>query len=186
MIFLGFSNLKDSKTTPINYNECKDYELKSGAVIEGDVEFVIGSFEESYETNYGKKDNNSVKYKYAIPVGEDKYMGFSVKAGEKTTLFDKMADQTWDYMDGKSDKTPQPYHFIGKVIKLDKESHGYFKNAFMSIGFSDSDAEKQIVDFYIDERKFDGYGWNFLIGIVILGIGVAWTVVHKNRTGSIF
>lgn len=185
LLFSGLNMLKDSKTTPVDYSSLKESDMKKGLIIEGDLVYNFGAFEENYDEKYGQRVGGSTNYKYAIPI-EEKFMGFEVREGAVSNVLDNQAENTFKYMIDERAIAPAKHHFLGKVYKLSSQSTGFFKEFLISAGFSASEADEAIVQYYIKEADFDRWPGFVIPGVSCLAAGGLWVFLHKRHTGSFF
>ena len=68
MIFMGSSDVIDSRKTPTDFAAMSSEGMKVGEIVGGDLTSNLGTFEEMYHTTYGIKTGSS-DYVYLVPVG---------------------------------------------------------------------------------------------------------------------
>ena len=70
---LGLLDFIDSNKTPIDYNTMTEDQVQKGAIVEGDIYYNYGPFEQIDTKENGRTTGTS--YRYVIPVGEEGYVG---------------------------------------------------------------------------------------------------------------
>ena len=177
----GWIEYSDSKKTPLDINTMSDSQIEKGAIVEGDIYYNFGVFETVENKRNGRTE--STYYRYVIPVGEESYMGVQVTDSSMLAEMDKQTDETYDMMDGKIEDTTTTVHIKGKIVKMDNEDYGYFKDFMSSGGFTDDEIDKWGKEYYIQIRDFGQAKTLFIIGIVCLLISAALIVatVLKGR-----
>ena len=112
-------------------------------------------------------------------------MGIQVTDQSMVSQMDTQTDETYDMMDGKIEDTTTTVHIKGKIVAMDKEDSGYFKDFMSSGGFTDDEIEQYGKLYYIQIRDFDQAGTMFIIGIVALviaGVLIFVTLKRGKRT----
>ena len=171
IVVLGMKDVKmylSGKVLDLNTATKDDF--KKECVVEGDINYVVGSFavyEEKdktlgittskRETNYYIVENLSMDYlkklfteddDYSEP---DNYFAYVVSAGsdEMKDALDANSNGWIDFLDGKTDKMPDPVHFEGKLWKepTEKKYINYKQKALDEWGFDESElAELKAMD----------------------------------------
>ena len=73
---LGLLDFIDSNKTPIDYNTMTEDQVQKGAIVEGDIYYNYGPFEQIDTKENGRTTGTS--YRYVIPVGEEGYVGIDI------------------------------------------------------------------------------------------------------------
>ncbi len=167
LIWMGLQDYMDSKKTPVPYDTLTPEMIESGMIVEGDVPYNLGIFEEMYTTNYGIKTGDS-SYIYLIPVG-DQFMG--LQCGNKETIaeLDQQTEDTVKMFEGTLSR-PSSIHFKGKTSKMDSEDLSYAKQALQQAGLTDSEIDDVICPMYITIVYLDG-------GLQMAGIGAVCILI---------
>lgn len=187
LTFMGVRDFVDDKKTPENYNSMVEADFQKGMIVEGDIYGNLGAFEENYTTTNGVKTGSS-RYNYMIPVGEKQYMGLLNQTSTQEAELEAQADDSFAYLMGESSKEPQPVHFKGKVKVMDSETKGYLRDYMLDLGFTESEINSLILEYYIQCDDYSGWLWQIVVGLVCLGIGVAILVVpmiSANRKNNV-
>lgn len=174
--FLGARDFIYSRKTPEDFNVMMEADFEKGMLVEGDLYANLGAFEENYTTTNGIKTGSS-KYNYMIAVGEKQYMGLLNLTDTQETELNAQADATYAYMMGETDTPPTPVHFKGRVMKMSGETKGYLQDYMRDIGFTDSEINTLILEYYIKCDNYDGWGWELIVGVVCLFIGIGAVVI---------
>lgn len=194
LVWMSVSDAINASKTPVDYSTVKESEIEKGMIIEGDLSLNYGAFEESYTTTYGVKSGTS-KYTYMIPVGDNKYIGLKNDSTSMQEQLENQANKTFSYLLGQSTSEPETIHFKGRVKKMDGETKGFLQDYMMDavsvldMGFSESEVDAHILDYYIECENYDNWGATLMVGIVLLLIGgaiilVPILVAHKQSTYS--
>ena len=146
---------------------------KKGAIVEGDLYYNFGIYEEIQTKTNGA--TTSTSYRYVIPLGDASYVGLGCALQDTIAELDKQTDETYDYLDGKIDDTETVIHFKGKVEKMDSKDYGFFKDFMTSGGYSEEEIEKYGSQLYIQIKPMTegplimilGAGL-FIIGLILL------------------
>lgn len=177
MVAFGIYTLVMNGKSAYDLNELGDNEFKKGMMVEGDITFNLGAYEETYNTRYGVKEKSSAVWYYIVPVGDESYIGVAVNANEKGAEFDRQTDQTYAWLNEETDQYPDTLHVKGKLAKMDAEDRALYKAAFKELGFSDAEFDKYAIDLYVGSNDFSGGLPILLIGVGILAVGVILIVV---------
>lgn len=172
LVWMSVSDAINASKTPVDYSTVKESEIEKGMIIEGDLNFNYGAFEESYTTTNGVKTGSS-KYTYMIPIGETKYMGLKNTTTDMQEQLENQANKTFSYMLGESTSEPDTIHILGCVKKMDSETKGYLREYMLDMGFTSSEVDQYILDYYIQCENYDNWGAPLMVGIVLLLIGGA-------------
>lgn len=170
----GATSVADSKKTPVDFNSLKESDLQVNMIVEGYIEFNFGSFEEEYRTTYGIKTGDSI-YNYLIPLGDSKYMGLKNDTEEQRVALDQQMNDTFDVLNGLS-VTPQAFYFKGRVKALTEQEIGFMRDYIVSMGYTQSEAEKYMCKYYIECADFNGGMMKALIGALMLVVGLAGVI----------
>lgn len=131
-VVMGIGGIIDNQKTPVAYENLKVSQLKSGMIVDGNISFNLGAFEESYNTKYGIKTGSS-QYYYAIMV-EDKVMALKTLAdGTVGEALDKQASEFLDYAEDGDLSLSSGVAIKGKVKKMDSETQDYLED-YLSYG----------------------------------------------------
>ena len=169
--YMGVSDCYHNSKTPIDYDTVKESDIKKGMIIEGDLYGNLGAFQESYTTTNGVKTGSS-KYSYMIPIGDKQYMGLENNTSTMQRELENQADMTYDYLAGNSTTEPTVVH-----LKMSSETKGYMKSYMTDFGFSQSEVDEYLLDYYIQCETYDGWLTELVIALVLLLIGGAILLV---------
>ena len=172
----------DSFKTPVNYNFMTAAEAKDGTVVEGNLLYNFGSYEEQYTTGRTGNRTGSTSYWYLIPlIGEEEeaYMGFYTGNKELITALDRQSEETYSMFD--TGVEPTPIHFKGKIVKMDSEDMTYFRDGLLEFGLTLEEAQEYGIQSYIKVIFYDNLWGPLIIGIVAFLVGVAILVIMFIR-----
>lgn len=177
---LGLFDTIDSNKTPIDYNTMTPDQIKKGAIIEGDIYYNYGPFEQIDTKENGRTTGTA--YRYVIPVGEQEYVGIHFSEDSAISDMDKQTEETFDMIDGKRENTETVVHFKGKVQKMSKEDYGYFVDFMKSGGFTDEEISQYGSEYFIQVRLFGQGKYIMIIGAVLFIIGVIILVITISKS----
>ena len=188
IVVLGMKDVKmylSGKVLDLNTATKDDF--KKECIVEGDINYVVGSFavyEEKEktlgittskrETNYYIVENLSMDYLKDLFTDEDvaepdNYFAYVVSAGsdDMKAALDANANGWIKYFDGKTDKMPEPVHFEGKLWSepTEKKYANYKKQALDEWGFDGSELA--------DLKAMDSRPGKSSILVVVLGAVLA-------------
>lgn len=180
----GVKDTSDSKKKPVDFATMKEADIKAGTIVEGDLEYNYGAFEESYRTTYGIKTGDS-DYTYLIPIGE-KYMGLKTQTTEQQATLEQQANSTIDLYLGNSSVQPAVFHFKGRIVALTGEDQGYMKDYLVSMGYQENTVNQYMVNYCIECVDFSGGIEELTIGLLLLVVGIVvllapWVEEHRRQ-----
>lgn len=172
MLALGIFGAVKSHETPVAYETLKVSDLKEGKMVEGDLPFNFGVYEEKYTTHYGIEDKSTKLWYYIIPI-EEKYMGIAVNMNKDGARYDRQTNSTMEYIFDENAPEPASIHMKGVLSKMTDQEKGFFKEALIDGGFSASEADSINTGFYIKSDAYSDYIFNIILGAVcsLLGAG---------------
>lgn len=172
----------DNFKTPVNYNFMTAADVKDGTVVEGNLLYNFGSYEEQYTTGrFGNKTGSS-SYWYLIPLiggEEEAYMGFYTGNQALISALDRQTEETYSISD--TDTEPTPIHFKGKIVKMDSEDETYFRDGLLEFGLTLEEAQEYGIKSYIKVIFYDNLWIPFVIGIVTFLAGAAILIIMFIR-----
>ncbi len=172
----------DNFKTPVNYNFMTAADVKNGTVVEGNLLYNFGSYEEQYTTGrFGNKTGSS-SYWYLIPLiggEEEAYMGFYTGNQALISALDRQSEETYSMSD--TDTEPTPIHFKGKIVKMDSEDETYFRDGLLEFGLTLEEAQEYGIKSYIKVIFYDNLWIPFVIGIVAFLAGAAILIIMFIR-----
>lgn len=170
-LIIGGIGIIDSFKDPYNYNAIPESELRPNIILEGDIRYNVGRY--AYIEN---RDDY-----FAIPIGDKSYIGYRLKDDNLYFALLDQFDQTKKYFeDGTT--VPDKIHFKGKVVAVKEEEKALLGEYFKEInGGTDSNAT-YVSDYIIKNYNPSAQYRMFIIGAVILVIGIVIEVIiHKNK-----
>lgn len=125
LLVLGVEGLIDNSKEAVAFEDLKLSDLKTGMIVDGNVNFNLGCFEESYRTRYGIKTGGS-QYYYAAMV-ETKIIAIKCPSGG--TVSDALEKQSNELLNYTGDDEPsfEGVAIKGKLKKMDSKTEGYLK-----------------------------------------------------------
>lgn len=169
LTFEGVKDTMDSKKQPVDFNTMTEKDLKNDMIVEGDILYNYGVFEEEYRTTYGIKTGDS-DYTYLIPIGEKKYMGIKNQTNDQQIALDDQTNKTIDFLLGNSTVEPTPFHFKGRIITMSSQDKGYMRDYLLDMGYTESEVDGYILGYCIECVDFKG-------GMGEVGLGAALLII---------
>lgn len=174
LLFSGFSDLSCKMKKPVDINTVTAGQLKKGLVVEGDLQYNIGQFAESY-TTYNYIRVGSKKANYVVPLSDGSFIGLENYFTKQNSLFDAQADETYNYLAEETEQTPRTIHIRGKVKRMNYETIKVFKQAFREWGFSDEDITQSATEFYVEYKNYNNWILKILGGVVLVVLAILST-----------
>lgn len=172
----------DSFKTPVNYNFMTAADVKDGTVVEGNLLYNFGFYEEQYMTGRFGNRTGSSSYWYLIPLiggEEEAYMGFYTGNKDLISTLDRQSEETYSMFD--TNVEPTPIHFKGKIVKMDSEDETYFRDGLLEFGLTLEEAQEYGIKSYIKVIFYDNLWVPLIIGIVAFLLGAAILVIMFIR-----
>lgn len=179
---MSVGDVIDSLKTPISYNFMTAADVKEGTIVEGNLLYNFGSYEEQYTTGRFGNRTGSSSYWYLIPlIGEEEeaYMGFYTGNSALISALDRQADETYSMFD--TNVEPTPIHFKGKIVKMDNEDENYFRDGLLEFGLTYDEVQECGIKSYIKVVFYDNLWVPLIIAILALLLGVAILVIMFIR-----
>jgi len=180
LLVIGIRDCIYENQTPLQMEDMVEREIKKGASVEGNIYINLGAYETYYSTNNGIKNKSSEAWYYAIPVGDESYMGIKVNVDKMGDVFERQFDQSWDYMMYDDADIPDPIYIKGIICKMTKEDEGYFRTYMKDFDFSEAELNQYALPYYISLEDHSGYLGFMILGGVLAAIGVALCFLKKN------
>lgn len=183
-MYIGVVNYKYATTEPLNINTMTASDIKEKTIVEGDVYYNYGSYEEEFETSMGEKSSDS-NWSYVITVGDEEnymYMGLVVSEKDFKKKFDKQTEETYAYLDNSSNKIPESIHIKGRIMKMDDGDEEYFRKFFLGVNPSEEEKEnyeKMTVPYRIEYQTEEDYVVPFIVAAgcllltILLSVGIS-------------
>ena len=170
VLVVGIKEIINENKKPIDFATMKESQLEDGAIVEGDLKYNLGNYEQIEHTRNGSTE--SVDYCYVIPVGEKGYAGILSNDETTTADLDKQTTETFKMLNGETDSTQTVIHFKGMVDEMTDEDYGYFSDYLKDIGFTDSEIDELGCKYCIHIRSFGSGKILIIVGVVALVIAV--------------
>lgn len=178
---LGIFSVINAKKPAADLYDLDFSEYKDGKMVEADIYCNIGVYEESYSTNYGIKNKATVVWHYAIPIGDEEYMGIAVNAKRRGDQFDAQTDATYDWMMYDNAPEPEAIHVRGRMTKMDKDDTGYIQTLLREFGYTSAEAAQLTVPYYIKVDAFSDYKILLILGPILTALGVVAVIATRRR-----
>lgn len=166
LLYIGVEEIKDSKAVAENYDTVTPSNIHVGMIVEGDIAYNFGIYEETYHTVYGIKTGSS-DYIFLIPIGSQ-YMGIRSRTKELTDALDKQTDETISAFQGANVR-PSTVHFRGRIVSMGNDDTFYAKEYLKEMGYSETEVSNILCNYIIETvdadngMKFVGIGALFLL-----------------------
>lgn len=187
VIFLSFKDGVDLYGEDFNIIEHGE-----GGRIVADIDLSLGECvsETTEYTKNGRKTSSSTDYYYVVPVwvGEEDTYYVCVQVDQKDrSLYNKITNQTYDYLDGKDISSSYvTASFDGTIDELDDELYDYMLEWAREGEMFDSETEMRthMLQLYLQPINFDSSTQYIIVNIVLLAIAVLFWILFfvKGRT----
>ena len=143
-LVVGFIGLSDAiKLWKGDINDIEDIsvgDLKAGDMYEGEI---IDAYdiiaEETTTQTYGFVPVNKSVTPYYFVELDNCYVVIDVTSEKQKEAFEKLMDQTWDYLDEKTDEKPDPVEISTTAIKMPDKVKEFLKDYCDESGMSSED-----------------------------------------------
>ena len=170
-----------------SFNEMTEEQFEKAKFVEGDVEFALGAYAETYTTNYGirtSKKSDTLVYSVVIPTSDENsaiYTSFSASSSFFDRM-DKLSDSTFEYLNDETGtvSAPTPVHITGKVSKIDSEFYDYLVEYTVNdieLFETEAEAKASLSPYIINYYEMGAPGRGFIIGGVMAAIGILLGVI---------
>ncbi len=177
----GFVNVDLKNTTPMPLTELNSSNIEEDIIIEGDLNYNLGAFEESYTKLNGVEVSST--FKYVIPLDDDGYIG--LQSYEDIKEFDVQASETFKQWSGESDSSPRTIHIKGQVAKLPRKSLKYFKSYMADMGMTSEEIDKYVYPYFIAVEDYNKWSKLTIIGPIMVIVGAVIllfiSIITKKR-----
>ena len=171
---LGFVSMDQAHTPPFPLEELNETNIEKDIIVEGDLNYNLGAFEEEYSKINGVKILST--FKYVIPLGDDGYIG--LQSCEFVEELDKQSSETYDLWSGESNSYPKAIHIKGQVTKLSGKSLKYLKKYMTEMGMTSDEVDKCVYPYYIAVNDYDEWSKLAVLGPIMIVIGaIMWFVI---------
>lgn len=173
----GIQKLKLSNKETISFHDFSEKDVVEGSIVEGNLYYNFGPFENKYEIGAGKKSKNH--HSFIIPVGNvnvlNKYMGLMDSGKKMQKQLIRQSEQTFSYLDEERSRKPAKVYIKGRLYQLSDESKANMKESLDYI-FDTEQSDAYITGYYIKCEEYDDYFKYFIVAFLalILGIGICY------------
>jgi hypothetical protein len=173
LVFGGVGAVDAFKVWKGDINDTKDIkigDLKNGDLYEGEIPYAYDVIAEQVTTStYGPVPVSKTKSPYYLVQNENCFFVINVTAAADQGDFDKLADLSWDQIDGKIKDDPEPVKVSAQASKMPDEVKKYLKEYCDEWGMSDSDYAELVEE----SCYLHTVNYNSMRYIPIAGFGVA-------------
>ncbi len=150
--------------------------LKAGEMYEGEIYDTYDIIAEETSTqSYGFIPVNKTVTPYYLVELENCYVIVDVTVKDDQSKFEKLLDETWDYLDGKTDDKPTPVKISTTAQKMPDKVKEFLKEYCEESGMSEEEYAKYVEDSYC--LKTIVYKNTKFIPIVGFGIALLCAVI---------
>ena len=121
--------------------------MSAGQVIEGDIEaaYDIVAMGKTTKRYWFIPVSRSESPYYIVSNPKNNcYYLIDVNTKDKQDEFKTLMDQSWEYMDGKTDKVPEKVHITGKVAMMPIKVQEFLKEYCFESGMSDAEYKSMV------------------------------------------
>ncbi|MCI8387531.1 MAG: hypothetical protein HFE63_03575 [Clostridiales bacterium] len=184
LVCMNFADTICSFKPAISFDDLLDEntKVKAGSHVAGNVEYVIDYFAtESTYTQYkdGSRSTSKANGRYYLIPTYDGYIGMKCRQVDVSSL-EKICDETWDYLDGGALPTTE-YFMEGRVKKMESDIKKYYNEYLIDMGYTTFELEQMGEPLLIDYTSFTAVRVMFLIGVVLIALGVLFLVKSWKR-----
>lgn len=156
-------------------------QIQTGDLVSGDVNYVLDTVAEEYETKFGiRTSDDSTKLYYIIGL-PNSYAVYETNNKQEYETLDEICNETWEYLNDEGSSVPAPVTSLkvqGEVKKMDDKVAGYFKDWFKEqADFTDEDFEKNTEVYMISRTNLDGFQRSVYVGFGLAAAGIVGTAV---------
>lgn len=105
-------------SAPVDINDVNTSKFTENTMISGDVYYVIDSIASSYSTDVF--DNTKINY-YLVPIKSGRYIIVASGNSEEITMFNKIFQQTYQYLNQEIEDTFTSVTIDGKLLPIDDD-----------------------------------------------------------------
>ena len=121
--------------------------------------------EETTTRTYGGIPTSKTKSPYYLVNNGNCYFVINVTVKDQQSDFDKMADQTWDYIDEKTDDMPTPVKVSAQAVDMPDKVKEFLKEYCDEWGLSDQDYAEMVENTCcLKTTKYDVMKYTPIIG----------------------
>lgn len=170
LLLSGILTYKDEHTNAIPLDELSINEIEGNLVVEGNIYCNYGMFCE--------KNDFAIENYYVISI-EDKFMAICVFE-EDSYKYNTQANETFDWIE-KNDEEPVPIWIKGVIYSMHDEIP-YLEDYLIASGYSEEEANRLIVPFYIKPINESDDEESIKIGVVFLIFGIMCFLLKKRKS----
>lgn len=173
MIVLELPNIKALLRGKVQFETLQSEEINEELIVDASIDANFGCYMEEYEENTSTHYTRTTDLYYVIWTGDENsenycYMGIKVPASDGNVM-DAMTEATYNY------EYSEPIHYTGAIKKMPSEDYRYFKDFFISSGWSEEEIEAYTLPYYINVGALvDGAATT---AYVVCGLGVAMIII---------
>ncbi len=195
VIISNKENIKSAFTSAYDIYDVDASDIKIGDGIKTDIYAVLDTFGTLETTTKNSKTGSvtgrTYHYYYIIPVfdgDETYYMAVKVSESDKKE-FDRISDDTWDYLLGDSDYfTDDELPVEGNIQKLDSQGYEYMVEWFEDMEWFDTnnrdDFEEYLLPICLEIKDLKTTSTMIYVDFGLIVLGIAIIVIHFVRKSS--
>lgn len=196
-LFSNKENIKSAFTGAYDiYDEdVNASDIRIGDGVRTDIYAALDNFGTLETTTKNSKTGNvtgkTYHYYYIIPVfegDETRYMAVKVSSSDRKA-FDKIVDDTWDYLTGEADYfTDNEFAAEGNIQKLDGQAYEYFVEWFEEAEWFDTtdrdEIEEYLVPICLELKDLRSTSIMVYVSMGIIALGILIIVIHFVRKSN--
>lgn len=188
MFFFGVGDcIKIISNKPMDINDIDSSKFENGKLVSGNVYYVVDSIATSYSTELF---NNVKVIYYLVPVKSGKYILVATGNTNEINTFDRIFQQTCQYLNKEIEDTFTSITIDGKVFPIDDELKEFLYSwAETTNYFSTTDRtaiDEEVLPYVIHTQNWSNIKTITMVGFIIIVIGIVGIlIVYKVYKKSI-
>lgn len=177
--FVGMGDFfKITFSTPVDINDVDTNKFTENTMVSGEIYYVIDSIASSYSTNIF--NNTKINY-YLVPIKSGKYIIVASGNSEEITMFNKIFQQTCQYLNEEIEDTFTSVTIDGKILPIDDDLKELLYSWCNTTNYFTTD-EISILDELVLPYVLYTQDWHnikvlTITGIIITTIGIIGLIV---------
>lgn len=148
LIVMEFANIKALLHGKVKFETLLPEEISDDLIVDAAIDLNFGCYMEEYEENTDTHYTRTTDLYYIILTGDEnaedyRYMGIKVPASDGN-IMDAMAEASYNYT------YSDPVSYTGAIKKMPSEDYRYFKEFFISSGWTEEEIEAYTLPYYIN------------------------------------
>ncbi|MBR1752757.1 MAG: hypothetical protein IJ740_18125 [Ruminococcus sp.] len=161
--------------------------MSAGQMLEGDVEcaYDVVATETTTQT-YGFIPVSKTESPFYIVSNNNCYYLINVTRADMKEDFETLMEQSWDYIDGKTDSAPGKVHLTGQVVKTPDKVVEFLKEYCDEAQMTEDEYNNLVEHSYcVKTVKFDVMKYSPFIGFGVMLLCLIILIIKKIRSPKI-